>query len=506
MLSFWRKCVAPFGSSQSTNRCVRKRTRVPLSVELLEDRTVPTTYTVTNNADSGLGSLRQAILNANKHIGADRIVFNMPSSFLTISLVSALPTITDAVTIDGTTQKGSTGAPNPVTIDGTLAGTLASGFIIATKNTTIKGLIIQDFAIDGIWIQGPKGNNNTIVQDQIRLNGQVGIAITDGANNVIGGAHNGNVITQNGGDGVWINGAKATGNRVLFNLIGTDSSGAALGNGTNGVEIGQGASNNHVRANEIVANGGTGVYIHDKGTNNNYVRANFIGATNGGSSEDGLGNHAQGVDIALGASNNVVTGGNVIGNNWGTGVYLHDAGTTGNTISGNFIGTDSTGGVDLGNGLQGVDIRNGANDNMIGGRTAAAGNLIAFNHDYGVLVIDSSDKILSNNIFANHTRGIGEFGTGNNGQPAPVLNTATLAAGTTTITGNLTQPNTTVLLQLFKTGANGQEVLVFSGMVKTDAKGNFSLQLTGLASGDNLIATATVGNNTSVFSSNLVVQ
>jgi hypothetical protein len=507
MVSLWRKCVAPFRSALSSTRCVRKRTRTPLSVELLEDRTVPTTYTVTNNADAGLGSLRQAILNANKHIGADRIVFNMPSSFLTISLVSALPTITDPVTIDGTTQKGSTGAPNPVTIDGTLAGSLASGFVIATRNTTIKGLIIQDFAIDGIWINGVGSNGNTIVQNQVRLNGQVGVVITNGANNMIGGTNvtNANVITQNGGDGVWISGAKATGNRVRFNLIGTDSSGAALGNGTNGVEIDQGAHGNRVRGNEIVANGGTGVYIHDAGTNGNVVRANLIG-TDGSSSESNLGNNAQGVDIALGAANNSITGGNVIGGNLGTGIYIHDAGTTGNTVSGNFIGTDSTGTVDLGNGLQGVDIRNGANGNMIGGSTAAAGNMIAFNHDYGVLVIDSKDKILSNNIFANHTRGIGEFGTGNNQQPAPVLNTATLASGTTTITGNLAQPNTSVLLQLFKKGANGQEVLVFSGMVKTDAKGNFTLKLTGLASGDDLMATATVGNTTSIFSNDLVVQ
>jgi hypothetical protein len=247
------------------------------------------------------------------------------------------------------------------------------------------------------------------------------------------------------------------------------------------------------------------VYIHDVGTNNNLVRANLIG-TDGSSSESDLGNHAQGVDIALGARNNTVSNGNTIGGNLGTGIYIHDSGTTGNTVTGNFIGTDSTGTVDLGNGLQGVDIRNGANGNMIGGTNAAAGNLIAFNHDYGVLVIDSTDRILSNNIFANHTRGIGEFGTGNNLQPAPVLNTATLSAGTTTITGNLAQANTTVLLQLFKKGANGQEVLVFSGMVKTDAKGNFSLQLTGLVSGDDLMATATVGNATSVFSNDIVVQ
>src|ERR1700730_15398927 len=138
MFSLWRKCVARFRSSQSTTRCVRKRTRAPLTVELLEDRTVPTTYVVTNNADSGLGSLRQAILNANAHRGADRIVFQIPS-LPTISLVSALPTITDAVTIDGTTEKGSTGATNPVTIDGRLAGATASGFVVAAPSVTIKG-------------------------------------------------------------------------------------------------------------------------------------------------------------------------------------------------------------------------------------------------------------------------------------------------------------------------------------------------------------------------------
>jgi hypothetical protein len=65
-------------------------------------------YTVINTNDSGAGSLRQAITDANAHGGADVINFAIPGGGLhTISPASALPVITDAVTIDGTTQSGS---------------------------------------------------------------------------------------------------------------------------------------------------------------------------------------------------------------------------------------------------------------------------------------------------------------------------------------------------------------------------------------------------------------
>jgi hypothetical protein len=43
--------------------------------ELLKDRTVPSTFTVLNLADSGTGSLRQAVLDANANPGADLILF-----------------------------------------------------------------------------------------------------------------------------------------------------------------------------------------------------------------------------------------------------------------------------------------------------------------------------------------------------------------------------------------------------------------------------------------------
>src|SRR5580704_5904725 len=75
----------------------RKRPKLSLSIELLEDRCVPSTFSVLNLNDSGAGSLRQAILNADNQPGADLINFSVAG---TIRLTSgALPAITDTVDI-----------------------------------------------------------------------------------------------------------------------------------------------------------------------------------------------------------------------------------------------------------------------------------------------------------------------------------------------------------------------------------------------------------------------
>jgi hypothetical protein len=49
--------------------------RTVLEVAALEDRTVPSTFTVWNLADAGAGSLRQAVLDANAQPGADAVRF-----------------------------------------------------------------------------------------------------------------------------------------------------------------------------------------------------------------------------------------------------------------------------------------------------------------------------------------------------------------------------------------------------------------------------------------------
>ena len=82
-------------------------------------------YVVTTTADSGPGSLRQAILDANAAPGKDAISFDIGTGGVqTIQPLTTLPTITDPLLIDGTTQPGFVGSPI-IELDGTNAGTLA---------------------------------------------------------------------------------------------------------------------------------------------------------------------------------------------------------------------------------------------------------------------------------------------------------------------------------------------------------------------------------------------
>jgi hypothetical protein len=127
---------------------------------------VATTFTVTNTLDSGTGSLRQAILNANSNPGADTINFNIPGNGVhRISPTSALPGISEAVTIDGYSQPGASANSNPFGqgVNPTLLVELNgdniswdSGLVIGAPNTVIRGLVINGFDGDtfrsGIYI------------------------------------------------------------------------------------------------------------------------------------------------------------------------------------------------------------------------------------------------------------------------------------------------------------------------------------------------------------------
>src|SRR5262249_43563465 len=114
------------------------------------------------------------------------------------------------------------------------------------------------------------------------------------------------------------------------------------------------------------------------------VEGNYIGTDVTGTQP--LGNKALGVVIGAIASNNTVGGtvagaGNLISANGIHGVYIdgsNNVGTTANVVQGNFIGTDVSGALALGNAEDGVYIRDATN-NTVGGTTAGAGNVIASN-------------------------------------------------------------------------------------------------------------------------------
>jgi hypothetical protein len=178
-----------------------------------------------------------------------------------------------------------------------------------------------------------------------------GVIIGPGASkNLIGPA---NVISGNY-SGVDIFGAGATGNNVQGNLIGTTPDGSRpLGNVLAGVRIQLGAVNNQVgtpgAGNTISASAGDGVLLSGSATIGNLVQANRIGT----SADAGhpLGNGRNGVEIANGASNNFIGGtgvGNLIAFNQADGVVVTDNTSFDNTISQNAIFANNALGIDLG--------------------------------------------------------------------------------------------------------------------------------------------------------------
>jgi hypothetical protein len=196
------------------------------------------TFTVTNTLDSGAGSLRQAISDANGTSGANLITFNIPGSGVqTISIFSSLPTITNSITIDGTTQPGYAGMPLIV-----FNGAGRPGFLIAAGHSTVRALVVMDCGTasvpaSGIVLSTNGGNviagcfigcDATGTNSGFQKNNYLhGIQIDNSPNNVIGGtnAADRNIIFGNGGSGVAISGAGATNNLVEGNYIGLNLAG-----------------------------------------------------------------------------------------------------------------------------------------------------------------------------------------------------------------------------------------------------------------------------------------
>ena len=195
-------------------------------------------FTVTTAEDSGVGSLRQAITAANAVPGPNTIRFLIPQSGpVVITLISALPLITDQVTIDGTTEPGYGGTPL-VEINGIGQAFDGLDLAIGSDGSTIDGLDIADFGGVGINIQT---NSNVIHSNFVGtgLSGsaagpgnQVGILVS-GSNNTIGGTVLGaaNTIAFNTGAGVTVD--TGTGNAIRTNAIFANNGGIVLENGAN---------------------------------------------------------------------------------------------------------------------------------------------------------------------------------------------------------------------------------------------------------------------------------
>ncbi len=383
------------------------------------------TITVTSTSDgylpgsldgNGTCDLREAIEAANANssvdecsagdVGLDTIAFNIGAGGLhTIQPVISLPTIVDPVILDGTTQPGCSGTPC-IELDGSEAST---GFSISAGSSTVRGFVINRFW-DGVRISGAGGNTiegNYIGTDQtgaLSLSNLYGVRIDNSPNNTIGGTESEarNVISGNDQDwracGVKIEGAGALGNTVLGNYIGTDVAGSASLPNEKGIEV-NGASENTIGGltvgarNIISGNSFAGVFLVH-GANGNTILGNYIGTDVTGAT--GLGNRdgvvlGNAFDNQIGGTENGA--GNVIsgnGINGRGGVFIHGETSTGNLVQGNFIGTDVSGSIAIGNGI-GVWV-DAAPDNIIGGTEIGAGNIVGGNV-YQNIIIDDFDGI-----------------------------------------------------------------------------------------------------------------
>jgi uncharacterized repeat protein (TIGR01451 family) len=494
---------------------------------------VSPTFTVTNTNDSGVGSLRQAILDANgPHNGDARIVFNIGAGGpQTITPLSILPSLLEHIVIDGTTQPGYAGVPI-IELNGN--NVVAIGLILSQYRATVRGLVINRFTVAGISIGG--SDNNVVEGCYIGTN-LAGTAASANGNGIVFSGNTGasvahrigglsatqrNVISGNSGDGIRIQSPTTIAVVVQGNYIGTNAAGtAAIPNGLHGVSI-SGSSDNTIggstagAGNLLSGNVSNGVGIFEIGASGNIVQGNLIGtnAANTGLIPNGI----DGIGIVRAPSNSVLN--NTVGGNLRMGVGIFEAAATGNIVRGNFIGTNAAS-ADIGNGSDGVHISFTASNNTIGGTAAGQANVIAFNTGNGITVVSGvNNRLSANRIFSNDQLGIdlgangvtandaGDGDTGaNNLQNFPVLTSAIGSGSTIAVQGTLNStPTTAFQVEIFGGGADGSgfgegATALTSITVTTNAAGSatFTTEVQNVAT--SLTATATdPAGNTSEFS------
>jgi CSLREA domain-containing protein len=547
MLLPWR----PSTPHRQSARPVRFRPRL----EALEVRLAPAVIRVTTAADDntpndGSVSLREAIqaINngtagadtdiSNQNPGvfgvSDAINFNISASgtVQTINVGAtgngALPALIKPMTINGYSEMGASmntlangdNAKILIELNGASAGPNADGILIgaAGAGSTIEGLAINRFSLNGIELQG---GGDTVAGNFVGTNPQGsaaepnqndGVRVSNSSSSTIGGTTPGarNVVSGNQIDGIHVvgsTGSPATGNLIQGNFVGVN----AAGTGAVGIKA------------------------------------------IGGAAGTPAGNFVFGIEISGGNANTVggatAAARNVVGLN-AEGITI-DNGGQGNVVQGNYVGVGADGVTPAGNNLHGIALRSDDNlapplgpgqanepatsGNVIGlnpnTNFTGLGNLVAFNGEAGVAVFgnplpnnatpiqNSGNSILGNSVFqngrsnpaslvgidlsnqfvypkddgptANDAHGHGAANDPNNFQNAPALSSVARAGGGVQITGSLRQgasPATSFRIEFFASNpdplggpAEGQTFLGATN-VTTNASGQASFSVTLAAS------------------------
>ncbi len=480
-------------------------------------------FTVTSTTDSGPGSLRQAILDANANAGPDIINFAIGSGVQTITPSTALPIITDPVTMDGTTQPGFTTTPI-IELYGNLTRTF-DGLTLNTTNCTVRSLVIRGFGDtgsarrSGIVLTNFGGHTivgcylgTTAAGTAASRNSQAGLQIIDSANNRIGGtnANEGNLISGNSRTGIEIFGGGATNNIVIATIVGLNAPGtAALANSSGGILISN-APNNIVGGvvaaarNFIAGNSSENIRVTLPGATGNQILGNWIGLRTDSQPLTTTYSSANGIRIDNAPSNTVggasAAARNVIGN-VSAGVQLTGSNATANVIQGNYLGTATNGMLILSN-FNGVSISARANGNLIGGTNPGAGNVISGNRNYGITINDSSSTIVQGNLIGTDALGAGAIPNGIPGSGAGInIGTASQSA-----TNNLIGGPTVAARNLISGNRNDGLVITGTGASNNVVQGNY---LGVAADGVTPLSNAkrgivTLGAHSNLFGGNIV--
>ena len=438
------------------------------------------TLTVTNTADSGPGSFRQALLTAQTNPGPNTIVFQISGTPpFSIKPANALPAITAPVVIDATTQPGWAGTP-VIELNGTNTTGSAIGLRFSAGGfCTLRGLAINNFPVQLIEVDTVSNNlqGNYIGTDVTGMlargkgTSSHGIYVNGGSGNLIGGTNtgDGNVIAGGNDAGIYFNNGKN--NVVQGNVIGLNAVGnAALGNVSDGIIINS-SSNNLVGGavaaarNVISGNGASGVYLTGASATGNLIQGNYIGTDLSGS--NAVGNVAGDGVTLVSAPANVISS-NVIAGNGLAGISISGSTAKGNQLLGNFIGTDLNGQTNRGNHLAGVTI-SGAGGNQIGGLNPGDGNVISGNVQDGIYLTGTT----TNNLIAGNLIGLSAAGTNAvpNGLNGVLINggRSNTIGGTVTSAHNVISGNTNNGVKIVLLTDTGNAVL--GNLIGTDVTG-----------------------------------
>lgn len=344
---------------------------------------------------------------------------------------------------------------NGISIDGapdTVIGSSVSGLGNVVSGNLQYGIhVVNQGAARTIItgnIIGPTGYGDEIVSNQLG-----GIYVENCGATEIGGTDSGsrNIISGNGGSGIYLTGAYTSGTTIKNNFIGTDITGTTALPNYNGISVRNGATATTIggatiqERNVISGNTRHGIYLYDATIATAIIKGNLIGLSLTENLD--LGNGESGIYVY--AARYLTIGGpttqekNVISGNQGNGISLYDAASC--LVEGNCIGLSADSVTPFPNGAHGILI----SGPYEGSNHTIRGNSIAYNTETGIMITSADHHSLTgNNIFSNGGLGIDlspegvtpnddlDADTGaNNLQNYPVLTSAITTTSSVTILG-----------------------------------------------------------------------